>query len=511
MDTEPLQDRIALSKGLVRLVRDELYVFRRLDREFAVHRPSGEFFALDEVGAFAIRQFVGSEPEEAIRRTAERFGESRADELLADLSELAGSVGEPVGKENEPEAEEIVEVGMTDLTLNLVNRCNLACIYCWNERGSYGETDKLGPPMSPETARKAIDLLVETSGGVDSLVVDFYGGEPLLALPAMKEAVSYCRKISEERGIRFSFLLATNGLLLTPDVATWLSENGVNIAISIDGDKSVQDAQRPLPGGGSSFDVVWRNLENIPDEIKSEYVARATLTPSGPGALQTYEMLRGLGFSRIEVFESEAACFGLPMDHADTFYLRAGDRQKLMTEYEELVRHLLNRVAKGEVEYKDLFFTRIFKQMARLVRNGDFEGACAAGLGQMAVDVEGYVYPCTAFIGQPQWRMGHIDTGLDVPVQKKIAGCDILASDDCTNCWARNLCLGSGSCFNLNHFNHGDIATPVEMHCEMYRFKVELLIAALATLQEMSPERFDRLFAEGNFEDRTAWSPESAG
>jgi uncharacterized protein len=493
-----------LRQALARAAK-ELYVFGRLGRSFAVHVPSGDFFALDEIGRVSIEALKSQSLDDALSAIRAQFGDKKSEELLADLAGLAASA--EAHDDGEPGADEPA-VEMTDLTLNVVNHCNLACVYCWNERGTYG--GGRGPAaMPPEVATRAVDLLVETSRGADGLVVDFYGGEPLLNRPAMKAALDHCAAIARDRGIRFSFLIATNGVLLDRPTAEWLHEHRVNVAISIDGNKNVQDAQRPLLKGGSSFDQVWKNLQSIPESIRADYVARATLTPRGPGAPATYRMLSDLGFRRIEVFESEAACFGLPMEHAENFYLTPTDRDRLKGEYEELVSALLQKVAGGELVYRDLFFMRIFKQMARLVRNGDFQGPCAAGLGQIAVDTEGYVYPCTAFIGQDEWRMGHLDRGLDAAVQDTIRACDILASADCATCWAKNLCLGSGSCFNLNYFNHQDIGKPVPEHCELYRFKVEILIAALALLEEMNPDRFEALFAPGHFEDRTAWSPAS--
>jgi uncharacterized protein len=500
-----MNDSAFLPDGVVRLVREDLHLFSKLGRDFAVYKPSGDFFALDEVGKFAIDRIRSVSTHQALADLKAKMNPEQVEELITDLNSLMDlQADSAVSADDDSEA---AEVEMTDLTLNVVNHCNLACVYCWNERGTYAGDTK-SQLMTPEIARKGVDLLLAFSKGADSLVVDFYGGEPLLNLPVMKATVDYCQKISQERNIRFSFLLATNGLLLTPETAAWLHEAGVNVALSIDGNKTVQDAQRPFPGGKGSFDKVWSNLEALPDEIRKEYVARATITPSGPGAFETYKMLCDLGFTRIEVFESEAACFGLPMQQADRFYLREEDRQRLMDQYCELLDYQVERVANGEVEYRDLFFTRVFKQMARLVRNGDFEGPCAAGLGQIAVDLEGFVYPCTAFIGHPEWRMGHVDDSVDKKVQKKLIDCDIMCSKDCGDCWARNLCLGSGSCFNLNHFNHGDIGKPVKEHCDLYRFKIELLIAALDALQLRNPERFEALFAPGHFEDRTAWSPD---
>ena len=54
--------------------------------------------------------------------------------------------------------------------------------------------------MAPETGRSAVDLLLAESGPIDRLEVDFFGGEPLLALETVRAVVDHGRARGEAAG-----------------------------------------------------------------------------------------------------------------------------------------------------------------------------------------------------------------------------------------------------------------------------------------------------------------------
>src|SRR5688572_17887734 len=67
--------------------------------------------------------------------------------------------------------------------LKIAARCNLACPYCYVYEGpdqSWRERPKF---MSEETARRTFERIAEhvKEKGLNSVVVTFHGGEPLLA------------------------------------------------------------------------------------------------------------------------------------------------------------------------------------------------------------------------------------------------------------------------------------------------------------------------------------------
>lgn len=89
---------------------------------------------------------------------------------------------------------------MYTLSLEIINKCNLNCTYCY-----LGE--KKNTYMSVESAKKAVDIAVhEAQKQYDkTLIVYFIGGEPLMAFETMKSIVDYANGIGEKNGLKVKF------------------------------------------------------------------------------------------------------------------------------------------------------------------------------------------------------------------------------------------------------------------------------------------------------------------
>jgi uncharacterized protein len=141
--------------------------------------------------------------------------------------------------------------------------CNLACPYCFEERFRRSQY------MTGETARLLLEkqLLPQIGLGRD-LHVDFYGGEPLLSLPLLKEIAAAASAAAQEQGVAFTFDLFSNGTLLTRQVAEELRPLGLRGArMTLDGPKHIHDRQRPFVSGKGSFDVIVSNLKAVWDLV----------------------------------------------------------------------------------------------------------------------------------------------------------------------------------------------------------------------------------------------------
>lgn len=114
------------------------------------------------------------------------------------------------------------------ITLMLVQGCNLACSYCFGDEGSYCDSGK----MSKEVAFKSIDYLLEHSTS-DTVLVTFFGGEPLLAIGLIKEIIKYC----EGKEKKFKYSMTTNGTLLDNEISGLIKKYNISTIISIDGDE----------------------------------------------------------------------------------------------------------------------------------------------------------------------------------------------------------------------------------------------------------------------------------
>jgi uncharacterized protein len=135
--------------------------------------------------------------------------------------------------------------------LCLTHNCNLRCSYCY-------AGEKINRRMSPETAQQAIDFLVANSNG--SCIVTFFGGEPLLELPLIRQIVLYTR---ERYGKAVQFRMSTNGTLVDRDFLTFCREQELYFVLSIDGSAEQHDRTRRYADGRGSYEHIHERLGDI--------------------------------------------------------------------------------------------------------------------------------------------------------------------------------------------------------------------------------------------------------
>lgn len=100
--------------------------------------------------------------------------------------------------------------------------------------------------------------------------VSFYGGEPLLAMDLLHQAVDF---LNENYPDLYMPFITTNGTLLTKKNMEFLATNKFYMAVSIDGPKDEHDKYRIFPDGRGSFALIKKNLENL-RKIYPEYYSR---------------------------------------------------------------------------------------------------------------------------------------------------------------------------------------------------------------------------------------------
>ena len=114
--------------------------------------------------------------------------------------------------------------------------------------------------MSVEVAKQAIDFLVKHSENSKEISIGFYGGEPLLEVPLIREVVDYAEGVFS--GKKLLFNMTTNATLLNIETAKYLYEKKFNVTISLDGPKATHDSNRIFANSNKgTFDAVMQNLE----------------------------------------------------------------------------------------------------------------------------------------------------------------------------------------------------------------------------------------------------------
>ena len=213
-------------------------------------------------------------------------------ETIDELTEIRaiGDVGAP--KDLVPNDLPPAGFPLTTMVLNVTNKCNLACTYCY-EYGEdkivdtkYGDQPKF---MAEETAKESVEFLLEESRGQEVAHITFFGGETLLNFPVLQDTVAYARRRAAEEGKRIEFSLTTNATLLRPEIIEWLADNQIGVTISIDGPKEVQDGLRVFHNGRGSYDVVEPKIKELLKRHKTRPIgARVTLTQKNMDILRIF-------------------------------------------------------------------------------------------------------------------------------------------------------------------------------------------------------------------------------
>ena len=136
------------------------------------------------------------------------------------------------------------------MVLNVTNKCNLACTYCYE----YGE-DKIVDTtctddpkfMADETARDGVEFLLKESGPIEVAHLTPSSGARRCSTSRHSRKQWPMPAAAPRRGKRIEFSLTTNATLLRPDIIEWLADNEIGVTVSIDGPQEMQGPDAGLP------------------------------------------------------------------------------------------------------------------------------------------------------------------------------------------------------------------------------------------------------------------------
>ncbi len=404
------------------------------------------------------------------RETGEKPALSEAD-IKAVSADIETLEGEGLLNAPEPKAYPVKSNEVKALCIHICHDCNLRCRYCFADEGAYHANREF---MSLQTAKKAIDFLIENSGNRKVLEADFFGGEPLMCLDTIKETVAYAREQGEKYGKKFLFTTTTNGVLLNDDATDFFNREMENVVLSLDGRKEVHDAIRKTVNGKGSFDVCFRNIKNfVSTRGNKSYYVRGTFTA------------KNLDFSNDVMFLADSGFDSISMEPVVTdipdLQIKKEHLPRICEEYEVLCEKYLEAYKSGR-GFNFFHF------------NIDLEGgpclskrvsACGAGNEYFSVVPDGDLYPCHQFAGNKDFYMGNVYEGkLNADIRSKFASSCLFTRKKCENCFAKFICSGGCSANNYNFM--GDIELPYEITCAMMKKRIECAMHILAEKKKFS-------------------------
>ncbi len=337
--------------------------------------------------------------------------------------------------------------------LHLSSACNLRCKYCYAARTEHGAR------MTVEIARAAIELV--SREGTKSFCISFFGGEPLLHFPLIREVVPLAVDLAAARGQTVAFRMSTNGLLFTPEILRFCSEHQILFAISCDGNQAAHDAQRVFPDGRGSFSALEALLPEILGQCPHTVFSSVITPASVPFLVESMEWMWSHGIR----FVAHQLDFADPSWDNDSFSL-------LTRQVERLCDWYLEKTRSGEYFYLNLLDDKLKTHI-----KADFNHAppCDFGISKVSVAPDGTLFPCVRFVSDdPKARdyvIGHVLTGFN-DARLTLSRKNLAPKPVCEDCVYVGRCIHYCGCNNFTSTGEIDLVHPLV--CEHERMLIPL-------------------------------------
>lgn len=291
--------------------------------------------------------------------------------------------------------------------------CNLRCIHC---RASATE---LSSPrdLSTQTALGIIDQIAEAAHPI--LVLS--GGEPLYRSDIFQLA-TYAR----DKGLRVA--LATNGTLVTKEVARMIVDSGVKrVSISLDGaDAVTHDAFRGIPG---AFDAAVQGLRNLKALGMSVQINMTIARHNAKQLPDVLQLAKSLGADALHTFLLVPVGCGVDI---------AAEQMVPPEEYEKMLNWFYDRSLDGGIELKATCAPHYFRvvRQRRVAERRSAEAAARAAVESA---------PDSSSIGPTEMMMPG-GTGISLKPQAHPSGHPGGHPSD-MNAMTKGCLAGTGVCF----------------------------------------------------------------
>jgi len=432
---------------------------------------SGAVHVVDEVAYDIIEMYPTKSKDEIVTGLLEKYRDREdvtADELRLCIEDVESLVKakklytedsfEPMAGTFKERSGNVVKA----LCLHVAHTCNLNCSYCFASQGKYHGDRAI---MSFEVGKRALDFLIENSGTRRNLEVDFFGGEPLMNWDVVKDLVKYARSVEKEHNKNFRFTLTTNGMLIDEDVIAFANKEMSNVVLSLDGRKEIHDLTRVDYAGNGSYDRIVPKFKELVESRKGQgYYMRGTFTHANPDFTKDVFHMADLGFTELSMEPVVSA-------PDDPMALTPEDLEVVKEQYEILAKEMIKREKEGR---GFTFYHYMIDLTAGPCIYKRISG-CGSGTEYMAVTPWGDLYPCHQFVGEEEYKLGDIWSGVtNDKLREEFRSCNAYAREDCKDCWAKLYCSG-GCAANAFHAT-GTIRGTYKPGCELFKKRMECAI-----------------------------------
>jgi uncharacterized protein len=329
-------------------------------------------------------------------------------------------------------------------------------------------------------------------------MIGFYGGEPLMRFSFIKDCVDYSRKIIKGKELKFN--MTTNAVLVTPEIAEYLFNEGFSILVSLDGPKEIHDRYRIDKNGKGSFDRTINGLKILADkhrEIKKGMISvNVVYTP--PYSEEKINLINDFikeltWLPVVNARTNYPSPHSIPIDMVSEEDLKQ-DKTIMQWAFEKYKTGFENSalMVKGQIE------KTFAKFIQRSVLNEPFDsfyfnGCCLPGHRKIHITTDGSIQICEK-ISTDSPSIGNVYSGFDFDTIEKVYIREYAEKsiEICSGCWGIRFC---SVCY-IQAFNEKgkfDIDSK-NMTCHSNLQSLENSLKNFAALMGENPGKLDYLY-----------------
>jgi len=356
------------------------------------------------------------------------------------------------------------------LYLLVSQSCNLNCVYCLGGNPRYMSRQ----PMSPATAKAAIDRAAEALPARGKRGVCFFGGEPLLNWPLIQETVRACSRspVLQDKEIELDFGITTNLTFLPRGIATWARKHRVRFLVDVDGRQEDNDLTRCYRDGRSSYDDVCASIRTLVGRGIQPSL-RVTVTSHNVGRLRRIlDHHLGLG--------AQSVAFAAVSPYRSYGKLNP---EAMYPDPADYVESLIDAYRKVGVDWSVVWpINSIFR---RVLSGQTMRWGCGLPVGGTpCVGADGVVYSCLWLVGRKRARVGSLsdeanpfDTDAYARFAKRLP---VTRLKECRGCQWQRFC--GGGCL-VRHFHKRNGRAE---HARAFEYSHALMCSLTKKLTELA-------------------------
>lgn len=352
---------------------------------------------------------------------------------------------------------------------NPTERCNLNCSYCYIP----ADLRRSGGQMDTERLLDALSRLAEyfatTVPEGHKPQVIFHGAEPLLAKEALFAGIDAFRD-------RFRFGVQTNATLLDERTVDFLTSRGIGIGLSLDGaDPAIADRSRKRWNGEGVHASTLAAIDRLKGYPAFNVIC--TMTQANLGSLvDVVDFLHGREVPACMLNVVRCTLPGARTVRADDAELSAAYLAALERTY-ELYQQTGRKLVVAN--FANILIAILAPTARRLMCD---ISPCGGGRSFFALAPDGNLFPCSEFIGLPEFAGGNLfrDRIEDVLASqpfRKVTERKVEDIAACAECPIRHFC--GSPCPAEAHEMRGGM-DQIGAYCEFYQEQVKYAFRLIA-------------------------------